>query len=700
MRTKRILAFVLCALMLAAFIPTAPQTAYAATSDDTCDSSPDGKHHWEHYDYADCTSGGSSFDQCKYCYEMRNEVWVDALGHNWGEWITRKEVTCTSDGTRYHQCTRCHEGESETIPALGHAWDNGKETKAATCTEAGVKTFTCLRDSSHTRTESIPALGHSYRDGVCTRCGAADPSVTPTPTAVPVTPTPTAVPVTPTPKPTAAPTAVPATPAPAPVAAPFSGMDIPSGFGFLRTGDPISDILRIVTQPQGGYVPQGGYTELTVEAAGGEGEYTYEWWYAPELPMVGTSALTDFLTGFYGDTVATVTQAKEKTSPIAAEFLEAWKKQNGIPGTVDHSVKVTEGTIASTETETLQMEVFNPLAEKLSTSPEPGCNAWKSGTYWCVVYDEAGHHATSNKVQMKDGLYIAVQPESKNLYGLSSVTLTCRAGGGSGHYAYTWYDGNLNVVEDQQTYVAEQMGVYYCEVADYDTLEVVKSQSALAYYAERDLRPTITLQPESMMLEYREDGQYSWSLTCLAQAFDGDTENLQYQWSGKTDSGWAPIGASETLSRSYDHGTFRCTITDKRNGQYVSSDEAKVALIMASEQPTVTPAFGVLAWNQHFDFNFPFKGGVGPYQVDVYQVSYNNVPGIEPVVTHYNSYVTDSGDNIVIYDAPYVHFVFIEQNGEEKKYEDYYKYYVTVTDASGQEQTSESVWYWDAETTR
>ena len=711
---------------------------------------------------ATCTEAGHAYWVCSRCSDMQ-EVTLPATGHTWDNGVVTQAPTCAAEGVRTFTCLRCGATRTEAIAKTADHTPVSVPGKAATCTEAGLtdgskcstcgavltaqqsipakghspvavpgKAATCteagLTDGSQCATcgavltaqQSIPALGHAfdggavtvaptcvdkgYRTNTCTRCGATElTGIPPTGehtwdegaiTAEPTGLTPGVMTFTCTV------CGATKTEAVDPTLSVFSGMDIPSGFGFLRTGDPISDILRIVTQPEGGFVPQGGYTELTVEAAGGEGAYTYEWWYAPALPTVGTSALTDFLTGFYGDTVATVSQAKEKTTPLAAEFLEAWKKQNGISGTVDHSVTVTEGTIASTETETMTMEIFNPLAEKLSTSPEPGCNAWKSGTYWCVVYDEAGHHATSDKVQMKDGLYIAVQPESKNLYGLSSVDLTCRAGGGSGNYAYTWYDGNGNVVEDQQTYVAEQMGVYYCEVADYDTLEVVQSQSALAYYAERDLRPVITLQPESVILIPQEDGQYSWSMACLAQTFDGGSEDLQYDWFGKTDAGWAPIASGNVLTRSYDHGTFRCKVTDKRNGAYVSSDEAKVALIMASEQPTVTPAFGVLAWNQHFDFNFPFKGGVSPYHVDVYQVSYNNVPGIEPVVTHYNSYVTYSGDNIVIYDAPYVHFVFIEQNGEEKKYEDYYKYYVTVTDASGQEQTSESVWYWDAETTR
>ncbi len=644
---KRILSLLLIALLVASLAPALAPCAHA--EEDTCPESEDGKHDWELYVVEPtCTENGFQVYQCTRCYAWMNDgETIPALGHDWGEWITRKEASCTEAGTRYHQCNRCHESETEDIPAKGHT-PVTFPGQAATCTEAGlsdgVKCSVCGAVLSAQQT--LPALGHSYQGGVCVRCGAADPAVTPAPTpvpptAVPVTPVPatpvpatpvpatpvpaTPVPATPVPATPVPATPVPATPAPAPVAAPFSGMNIPSGFGFLRTGDPISDILRIVTQPQGGFVPQGGYAELTVEAAGGEGAYTYEWWYAPALPMVGTSALTDFLTGFYGDTVATVTQAKEKTSPLAAEFLEAWKKQNGISGTVDHSVTATEGTIASTETETVPMEIFNPLAENLSTSPEPGCNAWKSGTYWCVVYDEAGHHATSNKVQMKDGLYIAVQPESKNLYGLSSVDLTCRAGGGSGNYAYTWYDGNGNVVEDQQTYVAEQMGVYYCEVADYDTLEVVQSKPAQVYSEERDLRPIITLQPETVTLDYREDGIYSVTFSCEAvSAVTGDDSTLDYEWETYDNTkGWVYAGITypKLPYSAVQPGTIcRCKVIDKTSGQFTISNEAKVTIKLSCLITGTAVNYALGGYGEgSIELDYKIIGGAANYYVELYE---------------------------------------------------------------------------------
>lgn len=605
MKTKRWFAFSLALLLLLALAP-AP---HAHAEEDTCPESEDGKHDWELYVVEPtCTENGFQVYQCTRCYAWMNDgETIPALGHDWGEWITRKEATCTESGTRYHQCNRCHESETEDIPAKGHT-PVTFPGQAATCTEAGlsdgVKCSVCGEVLSAQQT--LPALGHSYQGGVCVRCGAADPAVTPAPTAVPptevpVTPVPatpvpatpvpatpvpatpvpaTPVPATPVPATPVPATPVPATPAPAPVAAPFSGMSLPSGFGFLRTGDPISDILRIVTQPQGGFVPQGGYTELTVEAEGGEGEYTYEWWYAPELPVVG-SALTDFLNGWASDSVATVAKAKEKTSPIAAEFLEAWKKKNGIPGTVDHSVTVTEGTIASTETETMTMEIFNPLAEKLSTSPEPGCNAWKSGTYWCVVYDEAGHHATSDKVQMKDSLYIAVQPESKNLFGFDSVALTCRAGGGSGNYAYTWYDAEGNMVSDEATFPASSVGEYHCFVSDFDTLETTESETVQVY--SEDITPVITGQPNSVILNYREDGQYSVTFTCQAVSpATGDDSNLDYVWETYDNTkGWVYAGITyyKLPFSAVQPGTIcRCKVTDKETGVYVVSNEAKVSI--------------------------------------------------------------------------------------------------------------------------
>ncbi len=765
MKTKRILSMFL--LLLLVLVPLV--VAHADPPDDQCPSpySSDGHHTWNLRGGTDptCTEPGSLTWVCADCSQTYTEP-IPALGHTWDNGVVTQAPTCAAEGVRTFTCLRCGATRTEAIAKTADHTPVSVPGKAATCTEAGLtdgskcsvcgavltaqqsipakghspvavpgRAATCteagLTDGSKcsvcgavlTAQQSIPALGHAwdggavtvaptcvdkgYRTNTCTRCGATElTGIPPTGehawdegkiTAEPTGLTPGVKTFTCTVCGATKTEAVDAT------LSVFSGMNIPSGFGFLRTGDPISDILRIVTQPQGSFVPQGGYTELTVEAAGGEGAYTYEWWYAPALPTVGTSALTDFLTGFYGDSVATVSQAKEKTSPIAAEFLEAWKKQNGISGTVDHSVTATEGTIASAETETMTMEIFNPLAKKIDD--KEFCWAWIAGTYWCVVYDEAGHHVTSDKVQMKDGLYIAVQPESKNLYGLSSVDLTCRAGGGSGNYAYTWYDGNGNVVEDQQTYVAEQMGVYYCEVADYDTLEVVQSKPAQVYSEERDLRPIITLQPETVTLDYREDGIYSVTFSCEAvSAVTGDDSTLDYEWETYDNTkGWVYAGITypKLPYSAVQPGTIcRCKVIDKTSGQFTISNEAKVQ-VKCSCKITGNKLVDIY---HHTDLYCEIEGGAAPYNVELYQVriigmklnTETNAYDYNKVRIKYDSLTVNKDGSFTFIGVP-CHYEYVAimdtdwTNGEPILQSGWMEYVLVVTDNNGIE--SESVIY-------
>ena len=684
---------------------------------------------------ATCTEAGHAYWVCSRCSDMQ-EITLPATGHAWDNGAVTQAPTCAAEGVRTFTCTRCGATRTEaiaktadhtpvsvpgkaatcteagltdgskcsicgavlmaqqTIPAKGHSWDGGRVTQEATCTAEGIKTFTCSNCGA-TRTDTFPAKGHTpaavpakaatctepglTEGSQCSACGTILKAQETIPakghawdggviTTEPQGFTPGVRTFTCTVCGATKTEAVDST------LSVFSGMNIPSCFGFLLSNDPVPEnLLHIVQQPQGGYVPQGSYAELTVEAAGGEGAYTYEWWYAPALPMVGTSALTDFLTGFYGDSVATVSQAKDKTGPLAAQLLEAWKKQNGIPGTVDHTVTTTEEqTAASTDAQLLQVGVFSPLAEIVGEASF--VSAHKAGTYWCVVYDEAGHHATSDKVQMQYGLYIAVEPESKNIYGLSSVTLSCRAAGGSGpeQQSYTWYDAEGKVVSDEASFSTDQIGVYHCLVVDFGTNETVESFDAQVYSEEWDLRPTITVQPESIELEYREDGQYSWSLTCQAQAFDGSTEDLQYQWSGKTDTGWTPIGAGETLNKSYDHGTFRCTVTDKRNGQYVSSNEVKISIEFKF---TTSRIVGFDYDANSYLLEYIFVGGVAPYTVEIFTI----LPGKhEEVLKRYKN-ITDTR---ILAEARYS-YQYVTADPYQKEIVKAF-YYAFATDSLGQ----------------
>ncbi len=92
--------------------------------------------------------------------------------------------------------------------------------------------------------------------------------------------------------------------------------------------------------------------------------------------------------------------------------------------------------------------------------------------YYCTVFDTAGHHVSSEKVQVNYFLYIKKQPENMNLYGRDSVTLSCRADGGApfedGSYLYAWYDSGGNLLQEGSSgeYNTSEEGTYYCEAED------------------------------------------------------------------------------------------------------------------------------------------------------------------------------------------------------------------------------------------
>ncbi|MGM9599566.1 MAG: leucine-rich repeat protein, partial [Faecousia sp.] len=111
---------------------------------------------WTETNAATCTEKGAERRDCSRCehYETRE---VEALGHNYKDTVTTP--TCTEQGYTTHTCSRCDDSYVDTyVDALDHAWDDGIVTQQPTATENGVKTFTCTR-CGETRTEPIPATG-------------------------------------------------------------------------------------------------------------------------------------------------------------------------------------------------------------------------------------------------------------------------------------------------------------------------------------------------------------------------------------------------------------------------------------------------------------------------------------------------------------------------------------------------------------
>lgn len=58
-----------------------------------------------------------------------------------------------------------------------HVWDDGEVTTPATCTTAGEMTYTCTKNNC-TKTETIAALGHKFENGVCVNDGCSAKELT------------------------------------------------------------------------------------------------------------------------------------------------------------------------------------------------------------------------------------------------------------------------------------------------------------------------------------------------------------------------------------------------------------------------------------------------------------------------------------------------------------------------------------------
>ena len=124
---------------------------------------------------ATCTEAGG-YDEVVYCTVCHDELSrthtdIPATGHSL-TLVPAKSATCTEDGNHaYYECSVCGDWFEDAtgavkitdylsviIDALGHDWGEWVQTKAPTTTEEGEETRTCSR-CGETETRSIPKLG-------------------------------------------------------------------------------------------------------------------------------------------------------------------------------------------------------------------------------------------------------------------------------------------------------------------------------------------------------------------------------------------------------------------------------------------------------------------------------------------------------------------------------------------------------------
>ena len=71
-----------------------------------------------------CTEKGFTTHTCE-CGDSYIDTYIDALGHDFGDWAQMKAPTCTEKGEEKRTCSRCEVPEAREIPALGHEYENG-----------------------------------------------------------------------------------------------------------------------------------------------------------------------------------------------------------------------------------------------------------------------------------------------------------------------------------------------------------------------------------------------------------------------------------------------------------------------------------------------------------------------------------------------------------------------------------------------
>lgn len=108
-----------------------------------------------------CTEKGYTNHTCSECNDSYVDTYVDALGHNFGDWKVTKPAACTEKGEETRYCSRCDAFETREVKANGHSYKN--VVTAPTCTEKGYTTHTCSACQDSYVDTYVNALGHDYK---------------------------------------------------------------------------------------------------------------------------------------------------------------------------------------------------------------------------------------------------------------------------------------------------------------------------------------------------------------------------------------------------------------------------------------------------------------------------------------------------------------------------------------------------------
>ncbi len=461
-----------------------------------------------------------------------------------------------------------------------HIWDVYEDT--ATCTQGGTRRYRC-RKCGIWYNEPSPALGHDWREGeliggdglltpqrvryVCDRCyDVKVETVQP------------------------------------------SGSSVLDYFRNITKNKQTSSDLEITQQPVGGSLPDGedASLTLTVQAKGGVEPYTYEWHGVDRKVTVYVD----------GHPVGYAVQehnrrAAEEANQRRAAFYEAY-----LSFTREHlGVEDVEGAMRGWRE--LQIREFGDIVMTSGDSPSYAADI-EECSYYCVVRDSSGQQVRSNNAYVGDPLYIAQQPEDRELSN-GKAKLICIGGGGSGKYAYSWYrkDREHPLNQFGPAAIVDEPGEYFCCIQDgvWEETSVTVTVTKPKADPKASSPPRIVTQPKSVTLIGKTNNHYGVTLKCRASQDGKGDSSLIYIWQRKAGNGWVTIraGHSRTVKLSGTSGKisgqYRCVVRNPETGRVVISKTATVRVKLDCR-------------NLRFSGRYltgKIVGGVPPYKVVVIQ---------------------------------------------------------------------------------
>ena len=119
-----------------------------------------------------CEVMGYTTHTCVNCGSSYSDTYIDALGHDYGEWTVTTEPTCITTGAEARTCSRCGKTETRTIAPTGHSYV--AKVLDPTCTVKGYTTYTCTVCGGSYIDNYTDALGHDimHHDGKAATCTA------------------------------------------------------------------------------------------------------------------------------------------------------------------------------------------------------------------------------------------------------------------------------------------------------------------------------------------------------------------------------------------------------------------------------------------------------------------------------------------------------------------------------------------------